>query len=118
MNLNNFEFDLLSSLFQTIEFSYGFSFLSSYIPIPNTLEESLSFLKNSFSFLLKEHFQQSISIISKNLSNISFENLNSLPIHVLELIFSNDQLQIPNEDFLFLLIFELIHPDSKKKSLY
>jgi hypothetical protein len=64
MNLLKFESNLLLSFFQKVECPKTLSFLLAKIKIPETVEESIQFLQYSFSNILDEHFQKSISILA------------------------------------------------------
>jgi hypothetical protein len=121
MNLLKFETDLLFSFFEKVGCSTALSFLSTRIKIPETLEESLHFLHSvhyPFSNIFNDHFQQSISILAQNLKHVLFDQLDLLSFDILELIFSNEHLQVPDEDFIFQIICKLIHSDPHRKRLY
>jgi hypothetical protein len=118
MNLSKLDHNSIISVIQIVDCSSAFSFLSSQIKIPESFSESIQFLQNSFCSYLKEHFVQSISILSSNLREVSFDILNLFSIETLEMIFSSEELRIPNEDFLFQLISRLIQINSNRKYLY
>jgi hypothetical protein len=102
---------------QTLVCTFGLSCLISFIPFPQTIPEAITFLSYPSCQQFETHFLQSVSILIHNFNSLTIEQLNCLCDSALIQIFSSDQLQIDNEDYLFSLIKQLIDKDSKKISL-
>jgi FtsZ-binding cell division protein ZapB len=113
------KFDLSSVMFfiNFLHLTCLFTFISKSLPIPSTIQESITFviMPNSESF--NQHFNQSVSVLSSNFDQLTFDQIKSLSNSCLEQIFSSDSFQIESEDHLFNLIFQLIEDNPLRKSL-
>jgi hypothetical protein len=104
----------LKSLIDCFGIPSLFQAISSKIPFPQTLGESLQFISQSYSEFLGAHFNQSMLIIIQNFNLISFDDLNRFSNSHLLKIFSSESLQIENEDYLFQLIIQMIEEDKNR----
>jgi hypothetical protein len=89
---------------QSLVYKLGLSCLISFIPFPHTVSDSLNFLSFPSCEQFENHFLQSLSILINNFDSLTIEQLNSLCNSALTQIFSSNQLQLENEDYLFNLI--------------
>jgi hypothetical protein len=96
--------------------------ISKLVVIPQTLQEAIRFLKYlsiiGYSSPLKEHFIQSIKLLSTELKDLLFEDLNPFSLAVLKNIYSSEHLHISNEDCLFSIIPHLIKIKPNRKCLF
>jgi hypothetical protein len=74
----NIDFSKLKQLIDYFGINSLFQAISSNISLPQTLEESLQFISQSFCEYLEKQYHQSLSIIIQNISKLSFENQNKL----------------------------------------
>jgi hypothetical protein len=113
----DFEF---SSLYYLIDF-FGlnslFLFITNNVQIPNTLSEALAYLNHPYSKFIDQPFQASLSILIENIELISVDQLTKLSNLQLEYIFSSSSLKIPNENFVFNLICQLIERNQNRTFL-
>jgi hypothetical protein len=91
--------------------------LISFVPFPQTVSEAIRFLSVPSCEQFESHFLQSISLLIQNFHSLTIDQLCCLSNSSLEQIFSSNQLQIENEDYLFGLVRHLIEIDPKKRSL-
>jgi hypothetical protein len=59
----------------------------------------------------------SISIVIQHFDEIRIYEFHFLTNFILETLFSNEEIQYENEDFLFKIVIELIHIDFHRKTL-
>jgi hypothetical protein len=71
---------------------------------------------NKFNF--KDKYERAILLLVKQIDNMNLNHFLSLPNSVLESIFTSDQLQIENEDFLLNLILQMNDNDPNRKCLF
>jgi hypothetical protein len=116
-SFNDIHFSNLKSLIESFNINSLYQFISSEYPFPQTVEKSLQFLSRSYSELLKEQFDQSLSVIIQNFDLISFDDLNKLSNSHLLKIFSSENFQIENEDSLFQLIMKMIEENKNRMIL-
>jgi hypothetical protein len=110
-------FSSLKTLIDMFEMNYLYQWVSSKVSNPQTLEESLQFISNSYCNFLKPQLHQSLSIITHNFDLISLDDLNQISTPFLLQIFSSESLQVESEDYLFQLIVNLIEKDNNRMIL-
>jgi hypothetical protein len=116
-HFENFDFPKLKQLIEYFGINSLFRLTSSKITFPQTLDESLQFISQSFCEYLEEQYHQSLSIIVQNISKLSFEDLSKLSNSHLFKIFSSESLEIENEDYLFKIIAKMIQRDKNRMIL-
>jgi hypothetical protein len=116
INFNRLDLESVLSVSNTLDCSSVLPFIQTQIKIPTNLSEANEFLRKYCHSGLREHFEKSISILAKQLKEISFEILNSFSHEILEHIFSSRLLKVPNDDFLFELISLLTKNIPNKKT--
>jgi hypothetical protein len=67
--------------------------------------------------LLDRHFQQSIDILIENIEEISIDEYLQIPNENLLFLFNSSKLSLPDENFLFNLIFQLLQQYFSKNIL-
>jgi hypothetical protein len=80
-------------------------FIQSQIEIPINVLEAIEFLLFYHSSEFHKHFEKSVSILTSQLKDFTYEVLNSFSYEIPEKIFSSNSLKISNDDFLFNLNF-------------
>jgi hypothetical protein len=78
----NSDFPNLKDLINCFGINSLLQVIGTKIPIPQTLEESLQFISQSYCDLLEEQFNSSLLIIIQNFNAISFEALKKFQIRV------------------------------------
>jgi hypothetical protein len=107
-SFQDFELSSVFSLINVFGLSSLLQFISTQIQISQTLPSCLTFLSHVGSDILNEQFQSYLIFLISNIENISIDHLNSLPNFILDQILNSETLIVPNEDFLFHLITQLI----------
>jgi hypothetical protein len=104
-------------LIDCFEINALLSFISSKIPFPQTIEESLQFISKSYCEFFKKQFVQSLSLIIQHFNSLTFKDFDKLTNSQLLKIFSSESLQIENEDYLLDLIMNMINKDKNRMIL-
>jgi hypothetical protein len=118
IDFNKFSYDEFFYIIQLLDCSLFYTFITTQLPIPSTVDESINFLQYHHCSILDNYFKKLISIISEKFTEITFDILKTFSFYILENIFSSTTLQLPNEDYLFSLISNLIEIDSQMKRLF
>jgi hypothetical protein len=87
--------------------------LEKEIRIPQSFDESVQFLQFNFSSRLKNHFSQSIELVSTEFYKINESHIPKFELNTLEAIFSHSSFKIKSENQFFRIIKKLIdsNPD-------
>jgi hypothetical protein len=101
-----------------LEFSLLKEFLFNQIPCPEPFDDCLQFIQKQNAFDFPNHFEQCLSVLSKQFKNIDFEILKRFPTSVLTKIISSPDLKIPDENYLFQTILQLIEIDQQNIILF
>jgi hypothetical protein len=87
IDFNKFNDDKISYITQLLDYSLLYTFITSQLPLPSTVENSINFLQHHNCSVLTDHFKKSISIISENITEIPFDVLKTFSFDILENIF-------------------------------
>jgi hypothetical protein len=115
-----FEDEHFSSLMFLIDY-FGFydllSIIKPFFLFSQNLEESIYFLSKPYCYGFSQPFDHSFSNLVQSINQIAFEQFQQFDNFILISIFSSRTLRIPNEDFLFQFIIEMMNIDINKKIL-
>jgi hypothetical protein len=99
---------------------FGISSLSQFIcknlASPQNVQEAIEFLSDRSCELYSQIFEQSFSILVNHFSEIRHEQFLQLLNFILESSFQSPQIQINNENILFILVIDLIKRDPNRKN--
>jgi hypothetical protein len=105
------------AVMREIGFSAGIQIISSQIPIPTSLEESLEIIQIDPSLLHEKQFRPALTLLSSNFFKIEFPSLSSLPPSILHEIFSCPTLRVRTENEFCQVIEQLISINEGNKIL-
>jgi hypothetical protein len=100
--------EILSIIMNFLEILGFDESLEKEIPIPQCFEELVQFLQFHFSSRLKNHFSQSIEIVSSEFYKINQSDILKFELNTFEAIFSHSSFKIKSENELFRIISKLI----------
>jgi hypothetical protein len=116
-NFQLFSFSSLLFLIDLFGISPLFQFISSSIPLSSNIKESIEFLSIKGCEHFDKIFNHSITILTQHFEEITIDQFNYLTNFTLEMIFTNEELQYENENYLFDIVAKLIDKDPKRKEL-
>jgi hypothetical protein len=108
----DFDFSSLFLLIETFDLKVFLDFLSSQVPIPNSVSDLIQFLSFSSTSKLQKQSEASFAILISHFEEFTIEDLNRLTV---DFLLSSPLLEIENDDVLFNLIIKLIELDFSKK---
>jgi hypothetical protein len=113
----NIDFSSLTELINAFGITSLFKIISSIIPTPQTLEESLHFISQTYCEFFEEQYHHSLFIIRQNFHLLSFDKLTKITNSHLLKLFSSESFQIESEDRLVELVMKMIEDDKKRMIL-
>jgi hypothetical protein len=98
---NESEVSQMIEISKILHFDLFQKFICKQIPLPQSFDDSIKFIKQSTQFTYQNNLDQAISIVAKQFKNIGFSVLIDLPSSILLQILNSEELVIPNESYLF-----------------
>jgi hypothetical protein len=114
----NYSLESLSYIIQLFKLTSLSQLICENLPPPQNIQEALEFLSNHYCERYPNIFDESLTILAQQFSEIRIDQFLELSNFVLEKLFQSSQLLLDNEDTLFDLVVELIGRDPNRKVLF